>query len=147
MWTLVALTPLLLPLLTDLTAWVVGSIRQWTWYGFADSMRAPALRALLSIVFLPHAAFLALDAIARTLRRVYVTHRHLLEWTTSAQTARLMRRRSRSFAPWMQTIEAPILRWSWAARSSGGRRGCCRWRCRFWSHGSWRPWSPCASAA
>ncbi|MEZ4715169.1 MAG: hypothetical protein R2851_03625 [Caldilineaceae bacterium] len=64
--------------------------------------------ALLSIVFLPHAAFLALDAIVRTLRRVYVTHRHLLEWTTSAQTARLMRRRSRSFAPWMQTIEAPI---------------------------------------
>ncbi|MCB0158970.1 MAG: hypothetical protein KDD83_12620, partial [Caldilineaceae bacterium] len=107
-WTLAALAPLLLPLLIDLTAWVVGSVRAWTWYGFGESMRAPALRALLSIVFLPHAAFLALDAIVRTLRRVYVTHRHLLEWTTSAQTARLMRRRSRSFAPWMQTIEAPI---------------------------------------
>ncbi|HEY4910750.1 MAG TPA: glucoamylase family protein, partial [Methylomirabilota bacterium] len=37
------------------------------------------------ITMLPHQAWLMSDAIGRTLIRVYVTHRHLLEWVTAAQ--------------------------------------------------------------
>jgi cyclic beta-1,2-glucan synthetase len=42
----------------------------------------------LAIVFLPHHAWNALDAIGRTLWRLYVSHRHLLEWKTAAQSER-----------------------------------------------------------
>ena len=64
----------------------------------------------LGLTFLAHQAWLMVDAIVRTLARLYVTRRHLLEWTTAAQAkasrdldlARLLppdgrrRRRSRS---------------------------------------------------
>jgi cyclic beta-1,2-glucan synthetase len=39
----------------------------------------------LSLTFLAHQAWLMVDAILRTLARLYVTRRNLLEWTTAAQ--------------------------------------------------------------
>ena len=39
----------------------------------------------LGITFLAHQAWLMVDAILRTLARLYVTRRNLLEWTTAAQ--------------------------------------------------------------
>ena len=39
----------------------------------------------LGLTFLAHQAWLMVDAILRTLARVYVTRRNLLEWTTAAQ--------------------------------------------------------------
>ncbi|MBC7859017.1 MAG: cyclic beta 1-2 glucan synthetase, partial [Burkholderiaceae bacterium] len=39
--------------------------------------------ALLTLVFLPYEAYFSLDAIARTLWRLHVSHRHLLEWQAS----------------------------------------------------------------
>jgi len=39
----------------------------------------------LSVILLAHQAWLMLDAIGRTLARLYVTRRNLLEWTTAAQ--------------------------------------------------------------
>jgi cyclic beta-1,2-glucan synthetase len=44
-------------------------------------------RWLLLLVFLPHQAAVTADAIVRTLIRVTLTKRHLLEWTTSAHSA------------------------------------------------------------
>nr|WP_272213190.1 hypothetical protein [Marinicella sp. W31]MDC2879138.1 hypothetical protein [Marinicella sp. W31] len=49
-------------------------------------LRLAALRTGLDIVFLPDRAWRMTDAIARTLARLYLTRRHLLEWTTSAQS-------------------------------------------------------------
>ena len=39
----------------------------------------------LGVTFLAHQAWLMTDAIGRTLGRLYLTHRRLLEWTTAAQ--------------------------------------------------------------
>jgi len=39
----------------------------------------------LAITFLAHQAWLMTDAIARTLVRLYVTRRKLLQWVTAAQ--------------------------------------------------------------
>jgi cyclic beta-1,2-glucan synthetase len=44
-------------------------------------------RWALLIVFLPYEAWLTIDAIGRTCFRLFVTHRHLLQWTTAARTA------------------------------------------------------------
>jgi cyclic beta-1,2-glucan synthetase len=41
----------------------------------------------LNVVFLAHQAWLMGDAIIRTLWRLFVIHRHLLEWTTAAQAS------------------------------------------------------------
>ncbi len=52
----------------------------------ADVQRSAA-QALLTIAFLPDTAWWMLDAVVRTLVRVYRTRRHLLEWTTAARQA------------------------------------------------------------
>jgi len=47
--------------------------------------RADGARALLTLAFLPHQAHLLLDAAARALWRMHVSHRRMLEWTTAAE--------------------------------------------------------------
>jgi cellobiose phosphorylase len=46
---------------------------------------------LLTLAFLPYDAFISLDAIGRTLLRLLVTHRRLLEWQTSGDAERATR--------------------------------------------------------
>jgi cyclic beta-1,2-glucan synthetase len=50
----------------------------------ADVQLALSLTALL-VVFLAHQAWLMADAIVRTLFRLFVSHRHLLDWVTAGQ--------------------------------------------------------------
>src|SRR5262249_55031273 len=45
----------------------------------------------LTVAFLPYEAFASLDAITRTLVRMFVTHRRLLAWTTAREQARAAR--------------------------------------------------------
>lgn len=60
-----------------------------------ETARPAALRWALAITFLPYEAFLALGAIWVTLVRVFITRKHLLQWTTAAQTARLFKLHTR----------------------------------------------------
>ena len=48
-------------------------------------LRLAAMQTLLSVAFTPDQAWRMGDAIVRTLVRLFVTRRHLLEWTTAAQ--------------------------------------------------------------
>ena len=45
----------------------------------------------LAVTFLPHQAWVSADAIVRTLVRLGITHRHMLEWQTASQVERAMR--------------------------------------------------------
>ena len=54
-------------------------------------LRVAALQTFFSLAFLADQAWRMLDAMARTLTRLAVTRRHLLEWTTAAQSARAPR--------------------------------------------------------
>ena len=54
----------------------------------ARSATRPLLQGLLQLAMLPYEAGIAIDAIARTLVRMFLTHRHLLEWRTAADTER-----------------------------------------------------------
>jgi cyclic beta-1,2-glucan synthetase len=63
---------------------------------FIDGNRRQALgRWALGIAFLPHEAWVAGDAIVRTLYRLTITRRHMLEWVTAADTARAYAQGSR----------------------------------------------------
>ena len=54
----------------------------------ARELRPQVGRWVLSLTFLPWEAMVSADAIARTLVRVFVTRRNLLEWTTAAHSSR-----------------------------------------------------------
>ncbi|MEM9608349.1 MAG: glucoamylase family protein [Actinomycetota bacterium] len=62
----------------------------------------------LFLAFLPHRAWVTGDAIVRTVIRLAVTRRHLLEWTTAAQTATITGRRLTRGAAWREMAVAPL---------------------------------------
>lgn len=66
--------------------------KSWRAYyaAVARDARASAQQVLLTLVLLPHQAWLSADAIARTLWRVFVSHRHLLEWQSASESERVV---------------------------------------------------------
>jgi cyclic beta-1,2-glucan synthetase len=82
----------------------------------ARSLRSSVLRLSLNIAFLPDMAGLSADAIARTLTRMLITRRNLLEWETAAQSqSRLQRSHApmlRRSSPLVAALAASSL-WPW----------------------------------
>ncbi|WP_051569370.1 GH36-type glycosyl hydrolase domain-containing protein [Alkaliphilus transvaalensis] len=59
---------------------------------------------LLNLVFLPHHAFMMADAIVRTLNRVFITRRNLLEWVTVADSEKKLKNDVQSYIRRMVSI-------------------------------------------
>ena len=80
-WSLVVGLAIIIPgfagLVDRLARHLRGSIRGW--HGAADEL----VRALAMISFLPHQAWLSVDAIGRMMYRRYLSRRHLLQWQTA----------------------------------------------------------------
>ncbi|WP_145561805.1 GH36-type glycosyl hydrolase domain-containing protein [Yersinia aldovae] len=78
--------PFFLPVLCSL--WPAPNIRLSNHLrALLDDVKRAGNQTLLSVVFLADHAWQMADAIGRTLIRLFITHRHLLEWTTAAQSA------------------------------------------------------------
>jgi cellobiose phosphorylase len=60
----------------------------WHVRGLAGAWGRQLGQALLTFVFLPYDAFISLDAIGRTLLRLLLTHKRLLEWQTAGDSER-----------------------------------------------------------
>ena len=91
LWTAIALSALAFPIFAHVaTAMARADDAGWTsyWRGFWGDLRTNLLRVLLGVTFLPDQALSMLDAIARTLARLVLTRRRLLEWETAAETER-----------------------------------------------------------
>ena len=88
--------------------------------------RAPS-RSALAIAFLPHQAWVSADAIVRTLWRLFVTRRSLLEWQTASQTERVVS--PGPGAAW-RTMWPAVALAARAARHGRGRGPPCE-RCRL----------------
>ena len=73
--------PAIAPLLDRLARRVQGTAHRWQ--GAADEL----FRAGVMIAFLPHQAWLSVDAIVRVFYRRHVSHRRLLEWQTAARAS------------------------------------------------------------
>jgi cyclic beta-1,2-glucan glucanotransferase len=101
--------PALLDVLGRLRAAAVRRLRGPAAAPEGESLR-PALGFwLCDVAFLPHTATVTLNAIARTLVRVYITHRHLLQWTTAAHTARVLTNGDSALRFWREMAVAPML--------------------------------------
>ena len=95
--------------------------------------------------FLADQARLAVDAIARTLVRLFVTRRKLLEWETAASTEQRLGTGLRRFRRGHVAGAGAGRRGRRARRGRCGRPRSGR-RCRSWPPGSSRRWSPSGSA-
>ena len=90
-WTVFILATIVLPTLIPVVAAVVPAQRGVTARSHLGALGADLRRALaqsaLMVISLAHQAWLMGDAITRTLTRLFVTRRHLLEWVPAAQAA------------------------------------------------------------
>ena len=91
-WTLLTLSAIGAP-------WVISTLltmirppadKSWRSYyrAAADDAVIGAKQFILAVIFLPHQAWTAGDAIVRTLHRLLVSRRHLLEWKSARKTER-----------------------------------------------------------
>ena len=60
-------------------------------------IRAACYQSLLLFMFMPYQAYLMLDAIIRTIFRVCITHRNMLEWVTAADVEASIKNNPGSF--------------------------------------------------
>jgi cyclic beta-1,2-glucan synthetase len=91
LWTAIAGVVLCLPILLQVLGSAVQSVRRLSLTPLADLRRGVVCTAgqvTLSAVFLADQARNAVDAIVRTLARLSVSRRRLLEWETAASTER-----------------------------------------------------------
>ncbi|MGH9405344.1 MAG: glucoamylase family protein [Terriglobia bacterium] len=97
-WTVATLVLLLMPSYLQLFVSIVLAAGAENRRGYlADAARnfvAEQVNVLLTLMFLFHQALVTLDAIIRTLVRLMLTHRKLLEWETAAQAELRSRKRT-----------------------------------------------------
>ncbi len=106
-WTLLALAPYLFPAVSMAWGSILGLVRgvsprvvgaQWKF-----DLVNTAGQGLLRVIFLMNEAVHAADAIARTLYRMLVSGRHLLEWESAAATDRRLNNDLPAFVAAMRT--------------------------------------------
>ncbi len=110
-WTMVVLAVYLTPVLLASLGQLACPPRECTLGVHLHAAGLAVLRHLgqmaLGLVFLPYEALYDLDAILRTLARVYVTHRNLLEWETAGDVQRRTRNHIGGYFNGMATV--PLL--------------------------------------
>ena len=133
--------PALLPVLTGLIPRRRGISKRSHVRAVGTDLVLPRRTLALAVTLLAHQAWLMTDAIVRTLFRVYVTRRNLLEWVTAAQAksgsdltlGSVYRRMGGAVAL------AAARRHPRRVRAAGSMAGCgavrsCSGRCHPWWH-------------
>ncbi len=91
-WSVFVLATIALPALLPVVAAIVprraGITARSHWRALRNDLWLALRQMSFHTVFMSHQAWLMLDAIGRTLFRLLVSHRNLLEWVTAAQAAR-----------------------------------------------------------
>ncbi|HVA00653.1 MAG TPA: glucoamylase family protein [Terriglobia bacterium] len=108
-WTLITLALLLMPTYVQLIFSLLRISEVQSSKGFfkerANDFFTGHLQVFVMLAFLPHRAFVMLDAIVRTLARLTITHKNLLEWETAAEAEMGARKKTAvevylAFTPW-----------------------------------------------
>jgi cyclic beta-1,2-glucan synthetase len=91
-WTLLWLGAVAAPWIVSLVLALLRPPLDKSWRAYYTAAGQDAVTSAqqvgLAITFLPHQAVVSADAILRTLWRLFVTRRNLLEWQSASQTAR-----------------------------------------------------------
>ena len=93
-WTGIVLVAIGFPWLFSLIISLVRPPRDQSWLAYYLAVGRDAItnaqQFALAVVFLPHQAVVSADAIVRTLYRLFVSKRNLLEWQTASQVERAL---------------------------------------------------------
>jgi cyclic beta-1,2-glucan synthetase len=108
-WMLLALAPYLVPVLLSLIGELRRIFSRTPFILARSSIRLSLLRSLFEVIFLPYEAFVIFEAVTTTLVRLFITHRHMLQWVSAAHTVQLFGRRLRLKSAWQAMIVAPLL--------------------------------------
>lgn len=122
-WTLWTVAMLLMPSCSNLlfailfAPWKSKTMAGWAWETAANFVKG-VIVAVLGIVFLLHQALLSIDAIVRSILRVFITKRKLLEWETAAQAeiAALRKATVDVYLDWTLTISIALAGAVWLIR-------------------------------
>jgi cyclic beta-1,2-glucan synthetase len=89
-WSLVGLATIAAPWVFSFLVAVVRPPLDKSWRAYyravGEDTKSSALQLVLALAFLAHQAWSSVDAIVRTLWRLFVSRRHLLQWRTALQT-------------------------------------------------------------
>ena len=117
LWTLLGLVVLMFPVVAQLTV----AILRWPWklnfFEHARTVMQDVALTLgscgLAMAVLPHKALCMIDAIARTMWRVVISRKHLLEWETAAAVEQRVSASRTSFQQfwWLTALSVAIALW------------------------------------
>ncbi|HSJ26489.1 MAG TPA: glucoamylase family protein [Longimicrobiales bacterium] len=110
-WTLLSVGAIAMPWLLALLLAAVRPPLDRSWRAYYGPLGADvvtsAKQLAVAIVFLPHQAWISADAIVRTLWRLFVSRRRLLEWQTASHAERSQA--GGAWALWRQMMPAVLL--------------------------------------
>lgn len=119
-WTVATLVLLLLPSYFQFFFQLIAASGSENWPGVLKEaflgFASEQVAVLFTLVFLLHQALMTLDAILRTLIRLFVTHKKLLEWETAAQAELALKKRTPvevclDWTPWLSLALGAALAW------------------------------------
>jgi cellobiose phosphorylase len=88
-WTVAAFGIISFPIYSSLSIDIFRRPERVGWKLYLEKIRADlytnTIQSVTSFLFLPHQAYLSLDAVVRTLYRMFVSGKKMLEWTTSTK--------------------------------------------------------------
>ncbi|MGM0545196.1 MAG: GH36-type glycosyl hydrolase domain-containing protein [Bacteroidota bacterium] len=88
-WTAAVFGVLAFPIYSSFSTDIFRRPKRVGWRLYLDKihvdLKVNTYQALTSFLDLPHRAYISLDAILRTLYRLFISRKHLLEWTTATQ--------------------------------------------------------------
>jgi len=79
--------PTLLPAIAAIVPQRSGISQRNHWRGIGRDVEIGAVQNVFILTFIAHQSWLMVDAIGRTLFRLLISRRHLLEWVTTAQSS------------------------------------------------------------
>ncbi|MHB1355170.1 MAG: GH36-type glycosyl hydrolase domain-containing protein [Anaerolineae bacterium] len=109
LWLAIPLLSLGIPVFTGMTRGIMQTLGGENIGASFHFLGMSLVRWLLANVFLPYEASSSLGAIFTTLFRIGISHRHLLQWTTAAQTVHLFRTRTRRNAVDLKMAPSVVL--------------------------------------
>ncbi|TVR79983.1 MAG: glycosyltransferase 36 [Chitinophagaceae bacterium] len=71
-----------------------------------DNLKINTVQAISTVIILPHQAFIQLDAVCRTLYRLIISKKWLLEWSTASQTEQIS---PNSLSAYLRMMLLPVL--------------------------------------
>lgn len=86
---LIAIIPYILELFNHIIVKKEGEQKQKTFTPKISGLKGIFLRTVISLGCIPYKAYVSLKSIVKTLYRLVITHKNLLEWTTSEETEKI----------------------------------------------------------